>query len=387
MTVVVETANQPPVVNAGADLPSPRPRSRSTRPSPTTACRSGATVVPSGAQVSGPAPARLLEHQHRRHHRDRSTAEGAYVLRLTATDTSLGAFDEVRSTVAPREPGARRERRRRPHADATASSAHVDRHGDDDGAPVPSTVLSAGVERCISGPGSVTFAHARPLPDHAATFTNPGAYVVRLGATDGEANAFDDATVVVQPASPTGAPPTAALTSPLAGTRITGPVDVVGSALSDSLASWHLEHRLKGDGPWTRFASGTTQVTNGVLGSSDATLLMNGITEVRLTVTDTAGRFASADHAGGGEGAAEGRRPSRSRSWTWRCPCPACRSGVTRSYDSRDKRVGDFGHGWRLELSDVRVEESETAGLAWQATVSPGFFPTYCLAHRPGRRW
>jgi len=53
---------------------------------------------------------------------------------------------------------------------------------------------------------------------------------------------------------------------------------------------------------------------------------------------------------------------------------------VTRSYDSRDKRPGDFGIGWRLELSDVRVEESEAAGLAWQGTVSPGFFANYCLA-------
>jgi hypothetical protein len=52
---------------------------------------------------------------------------------------------------------------------------------------------------------------------------------------------------------------------------------------------------------------------------------------------------------------------------------------VTRTYDSRDKGKGDFGFGWRLGLSNVRLNEKEIAGLAWKGIVQPGFFPTYCL--------
>jgi YD repeat-containing protein len=57
---------------------------------------------------------------------------------------------------------------------------------------------------------------------------------------------------------------------------------------------------------------------------------------------------------------------------------------VTRTYDSRDKGKGDFGHGWRLELSTMRVAENGTGGLGWQGVSTGGFFPAYCLpAGRP----
>jgi hypothetical protein len=35
---------------------------------------------------------------------------------------------------------------------------------------------------------------------------------------------------------------------------------------------------------------------------------------------------------------------------------------LTRTYDSRDKRVGDFGVGWTLGISNVRVEKTHALG-------------------------
>ncbi len=52
---------------------------------------------------------------------------------------------------------------------------------------------------------------------------------------------------------------------------------------------------------------------------------------------------------------------------------------VIRSYDSRDKRVGDFGVGWQLGLRSARVEKTGVLGLSWHQTVSSGVIPTYCL--------
>jgi|SRR5437016_555618 len=52
---------------------------------------------------------------------------------------------------------------------------------------------------------------------------------------------------------------------------------------------------------------------------------------------------------------------------------------VTRTYDTRDKRVGDFGFGWTLGLHNIRVEKSSVIGLKWFESVSQEFLPNYCL--------
>ncbi|HET9316663.1 MAG TPA: LamG-like jellyroll fold domain-containing protein, partial [Vicinamibacteria bacterium] len=375
VSILVEPQNQAPVVNAGPEL----------TVSITTAVLDatvtddglpfGATVSVTWSQVGGPAGA-VFANANVVDTTVTLPDVGTYVFRLTASDTALSAFDEVQVVALPFVNQA-------PVVNAGADQSvtlpqnvvTLTGTATDDGLPPPGALTYAWT--LLSGPGTVAFG-TPGAPQTTATFTTPGSYVIRLGVTDGAANGFDDAVVSVQPASPTGPAPTAALTSPAPGTRITGPVNVVGSALSDSLASWQLERRLKGDGPWIRFASGTTQVTNGVLGSLDATLLMNGITEVRLTVTDTAGRFASTTtHV-------VVKEQQKVGNFTvsfvdLEVPVAGLPIRVTRSYDSRDKRPGDFGYGWRLDLLDVRVEESDSAGLAWQGTISPGFFATYCL--------
>ena len=54
---------------------------------------------------------------------------------------------------------------------------------------------------------------------------------------------------------------------------------------------------------------------------------------------------------------------------------------VIRTYDSRDKGSHDFGFGWTLDLSNVRVQETGVLGENWQGTVtSGGFFDTYCIS-------
>ena len=53
---------------------------------------------------------------------------------------------------------------------------------------------------------------------------------------------------------------------------------------------------------------------------------------------------------------------------------------LVRSYDSRDDRVGDFGPGWQLALSDVRVEKSAILGKFWEEVQQGSFaFPNYCI--------
>ncbi|MBI3651515.1 MAG: hypothetical protein HY231_10895, partial [Acidobacteria bacterium] len=52
---------------------------------------------------------------------------------------------------------------------------------------------------------------------------------------------------------------------------------------------------------------------------------------------------------------------------------------VVRSYDSRDKRTGDFGVGWQLGITNVRLEKAAALGRFWNETYTGGFIPRYCL--------
>jgi hypothetical protein len=57
----------------------------------------------------------------------------------------------------------------------------------------------------------------------------------------------------------------------------------------------------------------------------------------------------------------------------------------SRTYDSRDKRVGDFGVGWTLDLKNIRLQKNRNLGLGWEQTSTGGGFATYCLNPRKPR--
>ena len=78
---------------------------------------------------------------------------------------------------------------------------------------------------------------------------------------------------------------------------------MVGTVTSNDLFLWKLEHRLRGEGEWTAFATGTTTATNAVLGHLDPSLLINGLHEVRLSATDNGGRTDAGDGRRRGAGA------------------------------------------------------------------------------------
>lgn len=108
---------------------------------------------------------------------------------------------------------------------------------------------------------------------HGASFPERG-WASREGRGEG-GRAEDDTSC--PGTSPTGDSPVAAITSPESGERLSLPVDVVGTATSDSLASWQLERRLRGQAKQSRFAAGTEPVVADSLGPLDPTLLLNGI--------------------------------------------------------------------------------------------------------------
>jgi hypothetical protein len=55
---------------------------------------------------------------------------------------------------------------------------------------------------------------------------------------------------------------------------------------------------------------------------------------------------------------------------------------LTRTCDSRDKLVGDFGVGWTLGISNVRVEKTHALGKYWSQNSTGGWFPLRLVTRR-----
>jgi hypothetical protein len=113
---------------------------------------------------------------------------GTYVLRLTADDGALSAFDETTITVTPANVA--------PSVDAGPDAAvdlpavaNLDGTVGDDGLPNPPGALTTTWSK-VSGPGTVDFGNANAV-DTTASFASAGTYVLRLTADDGALSAFD----------------------------------------------------------------------------------------------------------------------------------------------------------------------------------------------------
>jgi hypothetical protein len=139
--------------------------------------------------------------------------------------------------------------------------------------------------------------------------------------------------------------------------------EVPGRALIDTLAA-------------ALTASPTSSATaSGTLGTVDPTPLLNGIYELQLTVTDVSGRTSTAATTF----VVEGNQKIGIFSLSYvdlAVPLVGLPIQITRTYDSRDKRAEDFGVGWSLGISNVRLQENRPLGAAWTGTRS---FVNFCV--------
>ncbi len=189
--------------------------------------------------------------------------------------------------------------------------------------------------------------------------------------------ATEDTTLVMRNVGP---PPDVEILSPEYGATVTAPTDILGSVRSDLLDRWQLGYRVQGEGgPFTVFATSDTPVEADVLDRFDPTLLLNGLYEVQLSATDFQGFSTSTSTVFVVEG---GLKIGHVRLdfLDLEVQFTHLPIKVFRSYDSRDRRSSDFGHGWRLSLSDVTVQENLIAGDGWRG-VREGTptIPIYCI--------
>jgi RHS repeat-associated protein len=163
--------------------------------------------------------------------------------------------------------------------------------------------------------------------------------------------------------------PNAAIVQPANNSEVTSPVDVVGNATDANFLKYRLEYAAAGEDAFTLLTEGTSPVTNGLLGRFDPTLLINDQYTLRLTVFDRGGNTSQASVT---------VQVARDRkvglfSITFQ-DFNLAMSGlpitVNRTYDSRDKRKGDFGFGWQLDVQTLRIRTNRVLGTGWVRSQS-----------------
>jgi RHS repeat-associated protein len=139
---------------------------------------------------------------------------------------------------------------------------------------------------------------------------------------------------------------------------VTAPIEIKGTIEDNNLKNYVLEYAVAGSDEFTEIARGTTNITDGVIGTFDPSILANDAYTIRLTAVDNGGNFATSEETVYVEG--ELKLGNFQLSFTdLTIPVAGIPISVTRTYDtltanSRD----DFGYGWRLEFRDTNLRTS-----------------------------
>jgi RHS repeat-associated protein len=157
--------------------------------------------------------------------------------------------------------------------------------------------------------------------------------------------------------------PVVGITTPADDDILTAPTDVVGSVTDPdgNLVSWTLT--LSGPaGNGLVVGSGTTEVTAGVLGQIDTTLLANGAYTLKLTATDAGNNTATTSSSITLDGNLK-LGPFSIGFVDLQVPVAGIPITVSRSYSTLDaNQQGDFGYGWSLDLSNTQIEVDQISG-------------------------
>ena len=332
----------------------------------------GVPLTITWAVVSGPGPV-TFANAHSPVTQATFSANGAYVLQLTASDTQFSTT--AQTTVTLQEPVNLAPVVTVPSAFTVQlpnGTAILNATATDDGLPLGSALRAT----WTASPATVMFANLNAAVT-TATFPAAGSYTLTLTATDSALTTIKTVAVTVLPAP---APPTVSITLP-DGTEITQPTAVKATI---SNGAWALQYALYNSAAltqtYTTLASGSGAVSNAIIATFDPTLLLNGTYQIQLSSTDNVGQITAASTTVTvARNLKVGVFSLAFNDLT--VPVPGLPLTITRSYDSRDKGVGDFGVGGRLNIANVRLQKNRSLSPNWFEDLEySAFTPTYCLS-------
>jgi hypothetical protein len=153
----------------------------------------GAGVAVAWSKVSGPGAVQFADATAAVTSTTFSAA-GTYLLRLSATDSELFASDTVSVVVQPAPNHAPTVNAGPDQTLQVFRIVQLSGSAQDDGKPQGNTLTFAWSK--VSGPGTAIFATASSAIT-TVSFSVPGAYVLRLTASDGELSASDDVNITL----------------------------------------------------------------------------------------------------------------------------------------------------------------------------------------------
>ena len=215
-----------------------------------------------------------------------------------------------------------------------------------------------------------------------------GVFTIQVKAFDAEGNEGDATQTVTFLTPPNGqAAPVAGFDETQVTPVISLPTPIMGTANTPELLQYTLQYSIEGQNNWTTFATGTTAVVNGTLGTIDPTVMDDGFYDVRLTVEDTSGQVTTADEVYQVNGNAKVGDFTLSFQ-DLNLPNAGLPITVTRTYDTRTKNTsGDFGYGWSLSTSNIQVETSSVLGRGLHRDGNATAGDPDQPARQSGRTW
>ncbi len=267
-----EAQNAAPVVTAGTDQGITLPASASLQGSITTDDGVPAAATVTWSKISGPGTV-TFGNASQPNSSASFSVEGTYVLRLTATDGELTAFDEVTVTVSP-APLVNQPPNVNAGTDQTIALpafASLNSTVTDDGLPAPPALTTTWSP--ISGPGTVTFGDPN-VQDTTATFSATGTYVLQITANDGQYIVSDEVMVTVNGEG--------ASALDFVGTSGSNAYVALGNPAKLRLPEFTVETWFRRDGTGV----GTSTGTGGIEGTTAIPLVTRGRGLGEATATD-----------------------------------------------------------------------------------------------------
>ncbi|MDC8014006.1 putative Ig domain-containing protein [Tahibacter soli] len=219
------------------------------------------------------------------------------------------------------------------------------------------------------------------LDDLSAVVTSaaPGLHTLAASVSDGVELANASGRFLVRAPEDVTAP-RVSLSAPDGDARITAPTDVRVTIADEDLVEWTLTIVDANGGTPTPISSGTTTVTDAVIGRIDPTLLLNGQYHVTLRATDAQGHRTTVVRVV----LVDGDMKVGHFSITLEdasIDVAGIPVRVTRTYDTRRAKESlDFGYGWTVDYNNVRVHESRKLGFGWSLIeYRNGFFSNWCV--------
>ena len=176
--------------------------------------------------------------------------------------------------------------------------------------------------------------------------------------------------------------PTVAVSSPVNGSCVRAPVGITANitpASGETITQWSVSARNVDGGTPVVLASGSGLPPQ-TLASFDPTVLINGGYQILTTATSSGGgtRTFTTDVCVAGSNKLGNYQTTYLDMQTSIAGFPV---QVLRTYDTTDSRQGDFGIGWRLELSGPRATPNDRLGEGgWSTTPFGQPFTQYSFS-------